>query len=70
MRKRTIVWPALALAVVVPALGGAAPLKVQPPQLSVREHRLANEPGDNPARTPPLALQWKLPSGTRARAPF
>jgi zinc protease len=42
MRKRTIVWPALALAAVVPALGGAAPLKVQPPQLAVREHRLAN----------------------------
>jgi len=42
MRKRTIVWPALALAATVPALGSAAPLQVQPPQLAVREHRLAN----------------------------
>jgi zinc protease len=42
MRKRTIVWPALALAAAVPALGGAAPLKVQPPKLEAREHRLAN----------------------------
>ncbi len=42
MRKRTIVWPALALAAAVPALGEAAPLKVQPPQIAVREHRLAN----------------------------
>jgi zinc protease len=42
MRKRTIVWPALALAATVPALGGAAPLKVQPPQLAVRGHQLAN----------------------------
>lgn len=42
MRKRTIVWPALALAATVPALGGAAPLQVQPPQLAIREHQLAN----------------------------
>lgn len=42
MRKRTIVWPALALAAAVPALGGAAPLRVLPPQLAVREHQLAN----------------------------
>jgi zinc protease len=42
MRTRKIVWPALALAAAVPALGGAAPLKVQPPQLAVREHQLAN----------------------------
>jgi zinc protease len=42
MRTRTIVWPALALAAAVPALGEAAPLKVQPPQLLVREHQLAN----------------------------
>ena len=42
MRKRNIVWPALALAAAVPALGGAAPLKVQPPQLAAREHQLAN----------------------------
>jgi zinc protease len=42
MRKRMIVWPALALAAAVPALGSAAPLKVQPPQLAIREHKLAN----------------------------
>jgi zinc protease len=42
MRKRTIAWPALALAAAVPALGGAAPLRVLPPQLPVREHQLAN----------------------------
>ena len=42
MRKRMIVWPALALAAAVPSLGSAAPLKVQPPQLAVREDRLAN----------------------------
>jgi len=42
MRKRIIVWPALALAAVVPSLGSTAPLKVQPPQLAAREHRLAN----------------------------
>jgi zinc protease len=42
MRKRTIVWPALALAAAVPALGGAAPLRVLPPQLTAREHQLAN----------------------------
>jgi zinc protease len=42
MRKRTIAWPALALAVALPTLGDAAPLKVQPPELAVREHQLAN----------------------------
>ena len=42
MRTRTIVWPALALAAAVPAFGEAAPLKVKPPQLLVREHQLAN----------------------------
>src|SRR6266545_514036 len=43
MRKRIITWPALALAAAaVPTLGGAAPLRIQPPQLAVREHQLAN----------------------------
>src|SRR5215210_7375005 len=45
MRKRKIVWPALALAAAVPALGAAAPLKVQPPQLAVREHERAGRSG-------------------------
>jgi zinc protease len=42
MRKRTILWSALALAAALPASGGAAPLKVQPPKLEAREHQLAN----------------------------
>lgn len=42
MRKQMIVWPALALAAAVPTLGSAAPLKIQPPQLTAREHELAN----------------------------
>lgn len=46
MRKRTLLWPALALAAAVPALsptpGGAATLQVQPPKIEAREHQLAN----------------------------
>src|SRR4028118_1977010 len=42
MRTRNLLWLALTLALALPAAGGAATLKVQPPQLEAREHQLAN----------------------------